>query len=213
MADVIGEITFARRFGFMDALEDDGIFDQIQRSVRSGVWLAHVPYILRLHNWFMPIIGNHLAINDRNGTIRDYTVREVDGRFDRGSDRPDILGKLISINKERPVEMSKNNIVSVAGSNIGAGSDTTAISLRAILFFLLRNPDKLKALLGEIDSMVREENIIDVFSFAQASKMPYLQAVMYEAMRLYPAIGATLPRITPHGGLVIGERFIPAGVR
>ena len=209
---MIGEITFARRFGFMDSLQDDGIFDQIQRSVKSGVWLAHVPYILKVHNFFMPIIGNHLAINDRNGTIRDYTIKEVNGRFDRGSDRPDILGKLIQINKEKPAEMNMNNIISVAGSNVGAGSDTTAITLRAIMYFLLQNPDKLQILLKEIDGMVQSEDVVDVFTFQQASKMPYLQAVMYEAMRLYPAIGATLPRITPPEGLAIGDGFVPGGV-
>lgn len=213
MVDVIGEITFARRFGFMDALQDDGIFDKIQNSVRSGVWLAHVPWILHLHNFLMPVIGNHLAINDRNGTIRDYTIKEVQNRFDRGSDRPDILGKLFDIHKEKPEEMDFTSIVSVASSNVGAGSDTTAISLRAMIFYLLKYPEKKALLLEEIDEAARAHGIGGIFTFDQAREMPYLQAVMHEAMRLYPAIGATLPRITPQEGLLIGDKFIPGGVQ
>jgi len=176
--DVIGEITFSRRFGFMDAHEDDGIFSRIQRSVQSGVWLGQVPWFHRIHNFLMPVIGNHLEIH-----------------------------------KEKPSEMDITNITSVASSNIGAGSDTTAISLRAIIYFLLMNPEKKIKLVEEIDEMAQSGKIPGTVTFDQASKMPYLQAVMYEAMRLYPAVGMNLPRITPPEGFFIGQHFIPGGVR
>ena len=197
----------------MDAHDEDGIFTRINRSVRSGVWLAHVPWILQIHNFLMPVIGNWLAVNDRDGTIRDYTIREVNSRFNRGSDRPDILGRLFEISKEKPDDMNMVNITSVASANVGAGSDTTAISLRAILYFLLTHPEKKARLVEEIDALARAGQILDTVTFDQARNMPYLQAVMYEAMRLYPAIGTVLPRITPPEGFHIGPKFIPGGVR
>ena len=197
----------------MDAQQDDGIFLRIQKSVASGMWLAHVPWFWRLHNFMMPVIGNHLAINNREGTIRDYTVLEVQSRFDRGSDRPDILGKLFEIHQEKPKEMDMTNICSVANENIGAGSDTTAISLRAILYFLLKHPDKKAKLLEETDQSASSKTVSNIFAFDQAREMPYLQAVMYESMRLYPAIGNSLPRTTPPEGFLIGEHYIPGGVR
>lgn len=196
----------------MDAQQDDGIFPRIQRSVESGVWLAHVPWFYRLHQFLMPVIGNHLAINDREGTIRNYTNREVQSRFQRGSDRPDILGKLFTIHKEKPVEMDFNNVTSVASSNVGAGSDTTAISLRAIIYYLLKHPEAKARLIREVDKTARAEGVVDTFGYQQAMKMPYLQAAMYEAMRLYPAIGMSLPRVTPPEGFLIGDTFIPGGV-
>jgi cytochrome P450 len=205
-------MTFSRPFGFLDAQQDDGIFTKINASVRSGTWLAHVPWILHMHNFFMPVIGNWLAANDRDGTVRDYTIREVQNRFERGSDRPDILGRLFEINKEKPQVMDMTNITSVASANVGAGSDTTAISLRAILYFLLKNPDKKEKLLEEIHAMSHNVDSSGIPTFDQASKMPYLQAVMYEAMRLYPAIGMILSRVTPGEGFMIGEQFIPGGV-
>lgn len=205
-------MTFSRPFGFLDAQQDDGIFTKINNSVRSGTWLAHVPWVLRFHNFLVPVIGNWLAANDRDGTIRDYTTREVQNRFDRGSDRPDILGRLFEINKEKPETMDMTNIVSVASANVGAGSDTTAISLRAMIYYLLKYPEKKAKLLEEIAEMVREGEISGLVTFDQAQRMPYLQAVMYEAMRLYPAIGMILPRVTPPNGFSVGERIIPGGV-
>lgn len=197
----------------MESQQDDGIFLRIQKSVASGMWLAHVPWFWRLHNFLMPVIGNHLAINNREGTIRDYTMREVQSRMERGSDRPDILGKLFEIHQEKPKEMDMTNICSVANENIGAGSDTTAISLRAMLYFLLTHPDKKANLLEEIDQVASSKDVLNIFAFDHAREMPYLQAVMYESMRLYPAIGNSLPRTTPPEGLQIGERYLPSGVR
>ncbi|KAJ2402577.1 hypothetical protein GGI23_000616 [Coemansia sp. RSA 2559] len=45
------------------------------------------------------------------------------------------------------------------------------------------------------------------------SKLPYLTAVLYEVMRLHPAVGGYLPRAVPKEGahLVNGEYFIPHG--
>ena len=212
LADVIGEVTFAKPFGFLDAQQDDGIFSRISRSVESGVWLAHVPWFYQIHQFLLPVLGNHLAINDREGTIRDYTTREVQDRFQRGSDRPDLLGKLFSIHKEKPVEMNFANVTSVASSNVGAGSDTTAISLRAIIYYLLKYPDKKAKLIQEVDEAAQSAGVVSTFTYQQAMKMPYLQAAMYEAMRLYPAIGMSLPRITPPEGFHIGDSYIPGGV-
>jgi cytochrome P450 len=161
----------------------------------------------------MPVFGNHLAINDKEGFVRDYTVRQVNGRMERGSDRPDILGKLFLVHKEKPSALTMANIMSVCSSNVGAGSDTTAISLRAIIWFLLTNPDKKVNLLKEIEDTAQEFGIVEAFDYQRSMKMPYLQAVIYEALRLYPAIGMALPRIVPPEGLSVGEKFIPGGVR
>ena len=41
--------------------------------------------------------------------------------------------------------------------------------------------------------------------------MPYLQAVMKEAMRMHPAVGISMPRYVPSGGAEIGGRYYPEG--
>jgi cytochrome P450 len=100
----------------------------------------------------------------------------------------------------------------MAASNINAGSDTTAISLRAIVYYLLKNPEYKKKLLEEIDSMSMAGMMAGVVTLEQSRTMPYFQSVMYEALRLHPAVGMSLPRVTPAGGIVIDEHFIPGGV-
>ncbi len=49
-------------------------------------------------------------------------------------------------------------------------------------------------------------------TFAQAQNMPYLQAVLKEALRMHPATGLPLGRSVPEGGAVIAVKMFPAGV-
>jgi hypothetical protein len=42
--------------------------------------------------------------------------------------------------------------------------------------------------------------------------MPYLQAVMKEALRMHPATGLPLERVVPAGGATICDQFFPEGV-
>ncbi|KAF2813426.1 cytochrome P450 [Mytilinidion resinicola] len=209
--DIIGEITFSKTFGFVDAGMDDGTFSSIEGILRSACWLGQIPWIYRLHQTLMPVIGNHLGVNARHGGVRNFAMSEVRSRKDRGSDRKDILSKLFAVNEKKPTEFDLNVVVSMATSNIAAGSDTTAISIRAIIYYLLKNPTHKQRLVDEIDGLRRQGKISDPVSLSQADSMPYLQAVMYEALRVHPAVGMSLPRVVPSGGIDIHGKYFPAG--
>ena len=43
--DVIGEVLFSKRFGFMDAARDDGSFQQIEGALKSAAWLGQIPAV------------------------------------------------------------------------------------------------------------------------------------------------------------------------
>ncbi len=210
--DVIGEVSFSKPFGFMDAAQDDGAFGQIEGALRSASWIGQVPTIYWIHDRLMPYIGNHLGITARHGSLRQFALREVTARKDRGADRQDILSKLFATQKEKPVEMDENAVTSMATSNIFAGSDTTAISTRAIIYYLLKNPEAKQKLIQEIDDRKRQGKLSDPVKLAEAENMPYLQAVMYEALRLHPAVGMSLPRVVPQGGFEVCGHYLPVGV-
>ena len=211
--DIVGEVTFSKRLGFMDAGSDNGFFAQIENVLRSGAWVGQIPALFWMHDYLSPIIGNHLGITARHGRLRDFASQEVENRKTVGSDHKDILGKLLEVQRKQPDEMSDANVLSMATTNVTAGSDTTAISLRSVIYHLLKNPACKRKLIEEIDMQMAEVGLTEPITLEQAKNMPYLQACLYEGLRLHPAVGMSLPRVTPAGGIEIGGHFIPEGVK
>lgn len=212
LLDVIGEITFSKRFGFMDAGKDDGSFVQIETALRSAAWIGQVPWFYWIHDYFIPIFGYRLGIGARHGSLRSFASREIQDRKSRGSDHQDILAKLFAVQKEKPNEMNDMGVISMATSNIFAGSDTSAISIRSIVYHLCKNPQYKRKLVEEIDSQQQVGKLSIPAKFEEAQNMPYLQACLYEGLRCHPAVGMSLPRVTPVGGIAVDGRYIPEGV-
>jgi len=96
--------------------------------------------------------------------------------------------------------MSDTQLLSHAVSNIFAGSDTTAASLRSVFYYLCRTPSAHQKLLDEIDKADAAGKLSRPVTFAEAQNLPYLQAVIKEALRMHPAVGLLLERVVPEGG-------------
>ncbi|OMP83160.1 Pisatin demethylase [Diplodia seriata] len=101
-----------------------------------------------------------------------------------------------------------------AGSNIAAGSDTTAITLSAALYHLLRNPSALARLRAELAAARAAGEASDPITYAEAQRCEYLQAVLKETLRMHPAVGQPMMRRVPVGGPgveVVPGTWLPAG--
>ena len=89
-----------------------------------------------------------------------------------------------------------------------AGADTTAITIRAIVYYVLKNPIVYQRLRQELDSARLSHPI----SYDTTQTLSYLAAVIQEAMRIHPGVGLMLERVVPAEGLTIPDgRFIPGG--
>ncbi len=91
-----------------------------------------------------------------------------------------------------------------AGGFIVAGSGTTAVTLTYLVWAVLTHPDIQRKLEDEVAGL-------DVgYTDAQLEKLPYLNCVVDEALRLYGAAPGSLPRSAPKGGFTLqGGYFIP----
>ena len=96
---------------------------------------------------------------------------------------------------------------------IFAGSDTTAIAMRSILYFLMKNPQTYERLVAEIDSAAENGSLSNPIKYLEATRLPYFVACCKEGMRLHPSVGMSMPRHVPSGGKVIAGRYFPEGSR
>ncbi|KAH0832551.1 hypothetical protein AYO21_06055 [Fonsecaea monophora] len=129
----------------------------------------------------------------------------------------DFLDKLRDGHLENPQQVTRYHMFMMGLSNIIAGSDTTAVSLSSVLFHLLTNPRTLEKLQREIAeyrksrTSVQEDGDAPTLPFKVTQDLPYLQAVIKEALRMHPATGLPLWRVVPAGGATVLGHYFPAG--
>ncbi|KAF7128513.1 hypothetical protein CNMCM5793_003301 [Aspergillus hiratsukae] len=209
--DVIGEITFSKRFGFLDRGEDiSGIMKSLEttasQSTMCGIYSFLTPFVFGLIS-----TGLSAVVNFMTKEIHGRLKSSLEGREKESRDAPDFLTKLAKLHREDPNAYSYEHVFSGCAQNIFAGSDTTSITLNAIFYYLLRNEQVLRRLQAEIDEAIQSGQASDPITFTQAQRLPYLQAVIKEAMRMHPATGLPMWRVVPEGGAVLSGMAFPAG--
>lgn len=209
--DVIGEITLGRSFGLIEAGYDkDGLLHAAHMgSIGYGSMAALIPEAHPWYLWFQNVvpIESHWRVTQR------VILREIGARMQGESgpaDRKDFLQKCVELTKAGKLDQfTMNNVI---GSNIGAGSDTTGISMTAIIYFLMKHPHCLQKLRDEIETATGEGNLSSPATFQEGQKLAYLQATIKEALRLHAAVGQILSRVVPKGGAQVAGRHFPEGV-
>ncbi|KAF2176414.1 cytochrome P450 [Zopfia rhizophila CBS 207.26] len=211
--DLIGLITVAKRFGLLDdGTDPHGLFPSLHSYL---VYCSHVGIYNEIH----PILYTILSYLGRGGGhLRNFTSEQVQKRIQALVDvehKPgsgdDFLAKVMQKHGEDPENFTMNEVFVTCMTNIGAGSDTTSISLSAILWYLLKSPEAFGKLRAEIDDMTANGEIADPVTFQNAQRMPYLQAVIKEALRMHPATGLPFGRVVPKRGATIAGTFFPEG--
>jgi cytochrome P450 len=97
-------------------------------------------------------------------------------------------------------------------SNVFAGSDTTSIALRAIFLNLMRHPRVLAKLRTELQERRTQGKLGTLVSAAEADPCRYLQAVIYESLRVFSPAAFIFDRDVPVEGMTICGRYVPGGV-
>lgn len=211
-------MTFSKPFGFLKAGKDwNNALRQIRAAGDSAAWVGQNPWFYRLCQQLLsPIFGNPFAPANRNGVVRNFAVTESTSRQSRGTPaQPDIMEKLIRVHDIKPQNFDDEAVRSMVATNVFGGAETTTSSIRAVIYFLLKHTDAMEKLQQEIDQTCHEylwpSDVPIPLRLAQSMK--YLQAVVYESMRLFPANGLPLARVSPPEGLEINGYYFPPGVQ
>lgn len=98
-------------------------------------------------------------------------------------------------------------VASEASALLIAGSDTTSMTLVYLTYLLALHPQFQTKLQVELDSHFSDRDYIAVVS--ELDRLPYLNAVIKEILRLNPAVPGDLPRRVPKGGVVLENYVLP----
>ncbi|KAJ2901597.1 hypothetical protein MKZ38_001617 [Zalerion maritima] len=215
--DVISQITLGNTFGFLESGRDHtGIFDSLHGYLKYCA-LVGVEHELHRPLWWLL---NKLPASGLVHIARFTAEQLAHGKKDLGAaseadlaSRQNFLSQLFRLQKKDPQKFPDSAIFSTCITNIGAGSDTTSISLCSVLHNLMTHPLALEKLRQEVDAKYSELGSPEFLPFKDTQAMPYLQACIKEALRLHPATGLPLARVVPETGATIsGTHFLGGSV-
>ncbi|KXT14609.1 hypothetical protein AC579_3660 [Pseudocercospora musae] len=225
--DVIGNITYSRRFGFLDRGED------VENVLTSLSSILSYSSLAGIYSWAHPILYKIMEKLPGSGAqgrnyIIQYTQRRIADReaerssnekagnrhLPKGGAPRDFLDITMDAAQDPEKAMTPYHVFMASMSNIIAGSDTTAISLSSVLWRLAANAETRMKLRHELDTAIQEGKMTkDRITFKESQNLPYLQACIKEGLRLCSATGLPLWREVPagSGGMEIMGRYFPEG--
>lgn len=159
-----------------------------------------MPILKLFIRWIVPNIEE---IREQRKEHVAYTRAKAMARVGRRVEQKDFFSFML---EKEGVDKSEMFLTAQAHTLIIAGSETTAVTLTAMLSFLLRYPEKLDILNKEIRSVFTDPSQIDADG---TLPLQYLFAVIEETLRILPPVPFGLPRTCP--GSIIDGHVIPAG--
>ncbi|KAF3786342.1 Cytochrome P450 82A3 [Nymphaea thermarum] len=213
---ILRMVTGKRYFNF-DGEENDGEAEEIRKVINEFFHLLGVLTVsdaIPCLKWLD--VGGHLKAMKRikkkmdgfaSAWLAEHRRKRKPDRRDMEIDFMDVLIKEVEdghLSKQHQIDTI---IKSTALGLLTAGTDTTSVTLEWALSALLNNRRVLEKAKEELDSKVGRERQVEE---SDIKNLAYLQAIVKETMRLYPAG----PLLLPHQSIEpvqLGGYHIPAG--
>jgi cytochrome P450 len=172
-----------------------GHFPTVDEYIRFKWQIGTSKSSLEVVAWTMKQIRHHMDHHDSNN-VRDF------------------LSRFIQAREKYPEVVDEGRLADYTITNVIAGSDTTAIALREIIYQISTHPVTYNRLMAEIKSVLQKrtpDQLDKHITWTEGRDMVYLQACIKESLRYHPAICQILPRLVPEGGVELCDQFLPAG--
>ncbi|CAI2177310.1 11164_t:CDS:10 [Funneliformis geosporum] len=222
--DIVGEITF-ELFNFMkqDLGRPIDIFETMQRitievlgklafGYRFGaiesVYYLIFPWLIKL-----PTDQNrkYFEANKEFDEFISDIIKEkrndIENKKGSNNSRIDLLTSMLKLINQEGIHTDSKQLRDEMVGFFVAGHDTSSTALSISLYFLARYPEMQEKAREEVISILGNEPITPTME--QLKEMKYINAVIKEALRIYPPATAIVPRKLSKP-MKIGPYILPA---
>jgi cytochrome P450 len=141
--------------------------------------------------------------------LKQQPIDPLSRRQDHPSDRPDIIGLILDANEKEGNTFTVPYMAAQLSDVIIAGTETTSLALSTATHFVSRDPEVLRKLQEEIRTRFSS---YDEISPGSVADLPYLNAVISEAMRVMAPVPWPPSRVVPVQGDSVEGYHLPEGV-
>ncbi|RDX52351.1 high nitrogen upregulated cytochrome P450 monooxygenase 2 [Lentinus brumalis] len=202
--DFMSDMAFGGGSELLNDGDRDNMWTTISDAMKIAMFLGHVPWLGVYLGYIPPAVSQLKRLLSRGEELAAQ-------RLAQGSTTRDLFHYLNNEDLPDKEPAPRHQLIDDGVLAVVAGSDTTSIVLTSTFYCVLTNPDAYEELQAEIDKHFPPGD--DPYITQHHRNMPYLQAVINEALRLFPPVpGGTERRVPQHGEPVIsGSLRIPPG--
>nr|UJH93408.1 cytochrome P450 [Echinochloa crus-galli] len=180
-----------------------------------------IPYLGTANRWdYLPVlrwldvfgVRNKIldAVSRRDAFLSrliDAERRRLDDGSESESEKKSMIAVLLTLQKSEPEVYTDTMIMALCTNLFGAGTETTSTTTEWAMSLLLNHPEKLKKAQAEIDAAVGTSRLVTA---DDVPHLAYLQSIIHETLRLYPAAPLLLPHLSS-ADCKVGGYDVPRG--
>ncbi|KAI4322896.1 hypothetical protein L6164_022547 [Bauhinia variegata] len=168
------------------------LFPVLQRIDFLGMEKKMRKVMKKLDNFVQNLLEEHRTKRSSSSTeVKDMTMIDV----------------MLSLQESDPKFCTDETIKGVTMAVLAAGTETSATTMEWALANLLNHPEAMNKVKAEIDSHVGQERLLEE---SDIPKLTYLQNIILETLRLYPAGALGVPHVSSKDCTVSGYH-VPKG--
>ncbi|KAI1200960.1 putative cytochrome P450 oxidoreductase [Nemania serpens] len=197
--DVMEDLAFNKSANMLVDGKAAYALSTIRTDMYSLAFFSHLP-------WLLPFLKRTPFLNREYLKFWDWIQDKIDERIKNEPDQPDIFSSLLAA-YEQGAKTQRDwwNLHGDVQLIVVAGSDNVASTLTHLFFQLSQDLDLVRLLQKELDALPG-------LTHDSLQTVELLDAVIYETLRLHPAVPSGTQRVTPPDGLRIGNKHIPGNV-
>ncbi|GAQ42208.1 hypothetical protein AtubIFM55763_003598 [Aspergillus tubingensis] len=202
LSDIMGDVTFSRHWNMQSSPRNRHILSLMAQGTRGINLAGHMPTLLKLNL-------DRLCFPTLTRGVQQFFHLSEEQSSWRAAQPPDTLphrdlfASLLDARDPHSGQgYTPRDLIAEAGFLIIAGTDTTATTITATLFYLLHNQEAYVRAQTEVRAAF--EDVENIRIGPALAGCAFLYACVNEALRLNPPVSSVLPRQVLEGGLVVG---------
>ncbi|CAL8472312.1 g11855 [Coccomyxa elongata] len=213
--DTIGKIGFGRDFAASRDIDNtvNNTFRLLTNDFEESMRRAVFP--LRRYSRSQDKLAadaNHRRVR----AVIEALVKDCQNRPPSNEDAGSIAGHLLRLRDARGKPLTTERLIEEFEIFFIAGSETTGHTIAWTLYFLATHPKAMARLEAELDAAGLLKTAANpqprTVTYADISKLHFLDCAVKEAMRLQPVAAQPLRRVTTRDIRLSSGHLIPAGV-